>query len=83
MFIPRNNAGSSKAAGLRAATTRVTSMLRERVLGHCVNADAIQLMVTEIGMDVCSAILFLYTINKMCPFYPVHPSTHSNFGSLT
>lgn len=50
MFIPGNTAAASKAAELRVATGHVTSMLRERVLSYCTNAEAIQLMVTEIGM---------------------------------
>ena len=50
MFIPKNTAAATKAAELRAATGHVTSMLRERVLSYCTNAEAIQLMVTEIGM---------------------------------
>ena len=52
MFIPRasNAEVVKKAAEQRAAVNHVTTMLRDRVTEHCVNAAAIQLMVTEIGM---------------------------------
>ena len=79
MFIPRNSSGSSKAAELRAATTRGTSMLRERVLSHCVNTDTIQLMVTEIGMKVHSVLVFLDTICMIYPLDLAYPSNSFSF----